>query len=137
MSLITTYQAFAWQMFKIDPTQDLTVSPGRFGPEVRASHPSLNVIQIIQILLKNSATPDAVIPEGLEPKDDPEKFRKLTSKEQTEILVKEIVDAVHMMESTKIRITSSEGENRAKIDELSNETAKLNPPPELLKSGDA
>ena len=78
----------------MDSTEAMTVRRDDSGVTVNAQYPSVTFVQIVQLLVRRFPKPDALIPPNVDPKDDPSKFRKLTDQEVTEVLVKEVEQAL-------------------------------------------
>ena len=77
-----------WHVTRMDSTEALTLQINDLI--LRAQSPSIAFVQIVQLLSRAAQRPDAIIPPGVDPKDDPAKFKKLTDSDETLVIAKEL-----------------------------------------------
>lgn len=77
----------AFHVSKIDSTESVLIRWA--GLVVSAQNPSIMLVQQIVQTLRQSPRPVALIPNEVDPKDDPAKFHRLTDKQIEEVLIKE------------------------------------------------
>jgi len=80
---------------RMDSTEAMTVRRDESGLVVNAQYPSVTFVQIVQLLVRAFPKPHALIPPGIDPKDEPSKFKQLTEQETVEILMKEVGEALN------------------------------------------
>jgi len=85
----------ARQIRRMDSTEALTVQDPT-GFTLSAQNPSVTLIQSvgIQMLIAAVARPNALIPDGVDPKDSPGKFKQLSDSEALERVKKQIEEAL-------------------------------------------
>ena len=110
-------------LMRNDSTESMSLRHGERGPELEATSPSIKlVLQFVQLLAHISPPPYGIIPDSVDPKDNPEKFKKLSADEQKNLSQKELEETFERL--TERRQPSLPSEVPQPVGE---ETAQLKP----------
>ena len=94
VTLVGTVIITCIRLSRMDPTERMSIRQDTAGLMVSARYPSVIFLQFIQFLTKASPKPTALIPEGVDPKSDPSKFKQLTAEESKRIVTQEVEEAL-------------------------------------------